>query len=223
MEPAGSGATSTRPFSCRSFSRQPVEEHGPYSAICGTVQMDGIFQDGFHTPLTTTQVAGLFHAGCLSRHTGGNGTEETEGQMIDDLLPLLKYRTSRQFTRHLPAARRPRPFRLSLPTAILRVFVGAAASVIIGCLFFTARPSMAWPISTSVASPSSVLENKQTKNSIARGRTPLGGSGPLVGVVSAAVMDTQSYVLAVNALHRDRHARRNQMPAEEGREAVASR
>src|SRR4051794_29114587 len=103
-------------------SGAPVEEHGPYSAICETVQMDGIFQDGFHTPLTTTQVARLFHGGCLSRHTRGSATEEMEGQMIDDLLPLLKYRTSRQFTRRLPAARRPRPFRLSLPTAILRVF-----------------------------------------------------------------------------------------------------
>src|SRR3954447_10149337 len=80
-------------------SGAPVEEHGPYSAMCETVQMDGIFQDGFHTPLTTTQVAGLFHAGCLSRHARGSATEEAEGQMIDDLLPLLKYRTSRQFTR----------------------------------------------------------------------------------------------------------------------------
>ena len=64
---------------------------------------------------------------------------------------------------------------------------------------------------------------EQTKKSIARGRTPLGGSGPLVVVVSAAVIDAQSYVLAVNALHRDRHARRDQLPAGEGREAVASR
>ena len=199
----------------------PVEEHGTYSAIRGTVQLYGIFQD---TPLTTTQVAGLFHAGCLSPHTGGDAAGGTEGQMIDDLLPLLTYRTSGQlFTRHLPPARRPRPFRLSLSTAILRVFVGAAASVIIGCLFFTARPSMAWPISSGVASPSSVLEKKQTKKSTGRGRSPLGGSGAPVVIVSAAVTDTQSYVRAVSALHRDRHTRRDQLLAEEGREGVTSR
>ena len=198
------------------------ERWGIYSAFCGIVQLSEILQNGFQTPLTATQLAGLCHAGCLRLDSSCNAAGDTDGGTIDDLLPLLNYRTSRQFLRRLPPARRPRPFRLSLPTAILRVFVGAAASVVIGCLFFTARPSMAWPISTSVASPSSVLEKKQTKKSIARGQSSPAGSDALVVVVSAAVTDTQSYVRAVNALHRGRHARRYQLLAEESREAVSS-
>lgn len=198
------------------------KRRGTYSAFSGAMRLFGP-PGWLPAPLTTNEVAGLFHSGCLGGQIGGDSAQDTAAQTIDSLLPLLKYRTSRQFTRHLPSSRRRYPFRLSLPTAILRVFVGAAASVVIGCLFFTGRPSMAWPISTSVASPSSVLDKKQTKTSIARGRSSPGGSGALVVVVSAAVTDTQSYVRAVNALHRDRQARHYQLRAEEGREAVSSR
>jgi hypothetical protein len=134
-----------------------------------------ILQNGFHTPLTTTLVEGLFHAGCLSPDTGCGPSQIMDGQMIDDLLPLLKYRSSRQFTRRLPATRRPRPIRLSLPAAIPLVFVGAIATVIIGCFFFSPRSSMASPILTSAASPaavssSSVLAKTQTKKSVTQRR-----------------------------------------------------
>ncbi|MEY2585982.1 MAG: hypothetical protein QOD80_2008, partial [Verrucomicrobiota bacterium] len=104
-----------------------------------------ILQGGFHTPLTTTQVAGLFQAGCLSPGTGTNEYRETERQTIDDLLPLLRYRTSRLVTRRLAVARRSRPFCLSLATAIPLAVLGVAATVVIGCFFFSPRSSMASP------------------------------------------------------------------------------
>jgi hypothetical protein len=124
---------------------------GTYSAFCGPVQLFETLQDGYHTPLTTTQIAGLFQAGCLSRNAGSDLAENTDEQTIDELLPLLKYRTSRQFTRRLPASRRPTPFRLSLPTAIPLVFLGVIATVVVG-LFFSARQSIASPVLPSAAS-----------------------------------------------------------------------
>lgn len=134
------------------------------------MQLAQILQNSYGTPLTTAQVTGLFQAGCLRRHTGSDLSQEADGQLIDDLLPLLNYRDSRETIRHLPAARRPaRPFRLSLPTAIPLVFVGAAASVVMGCLFFTARPSIASPVRTRIASPaaaSSVPVKKETRKRV---------------------------------------------------------
>ena len=130
------------------------------------VQLFEILQGGFDAPLTSAQVTGLFDAGCLGSYTGCNPPQKAEEQTIDDLLPLLKYRTSCHFTRHLPTRRRPRPFRLSLPTAIPLVFLSAIATVIIGLVFST-RPSAASPIPTRVASravsSSSVVTKKQTK------------------------------------------------------------
>jgi hypothetical protein len=158
---------------------------GTYSAFRGAVHLFDILQAAFHRPLTPTLVEGLFQAGCLGRHAGGDPAMETEGPMIDELLPLLKYRTARQFTRRLHTRRRP--FRLSLPAAIPLVFVGAFASVLIGCFLFTPRPCMAGPISTGVTSPatssSSILEKKQSKKGIASRRSPLDGPGGLVADV----------------------------------------
>jgi hypothetical protein len=61
-----------------------------------------------------------------------------------------------------------------LATAIPLAVLGVAATVVIGCFFFSPRSSMASPIPTRVASPvvpsSSVLPKKQTKKSIVRVR-----------------------------------------------------
>ena len=179
---------SSLPFRLSHFAS--LHRRGTYSAFRGAVHLFDILQAAFHRPLTPTLVEGLFQAGCLGRHAGGDPALETEGPMIDELLPLLKYRTSRQFTRRLPAARRRRPFRLSLPAAIPLVFLGAAASVLIGCFLFTPRPSMAGPILTGVTSratsSASVLEKKQSKKRTALRRSPLDGAGALVVVASAA-------------------------------------
>jgi hypothetical protein len=114
--------------------------------------------------------------------------------MLDDLLPLLKYRTSRRFTRRLRARRRPQRFCLSLPAAIPLALLGAIATVLIGCFVFSPRSSMAGPIVTSIGSPaassSSVLEKKPTRKKIAPRRSPLNGAGALVVVASAAETDS---------------------------------
>jgi len=147
--------------------------------------------------------------------------------MIDDLLPLLNHRTSRQFIRRLPSSRRPRPFRLSLPTAIPLVLLGTAATVVIGCFFFTARPSMAGPILTSVASPaipsSSVLEKKSRKKSSAPDRSSSGGRGALAVAGPAAETYTYSYLGVTKANRLVRQARRDQLLADGGHETLASR
>ena len=153
--------------------------------------MFDFLQHGCHRPLAPTLVEGLFHAGCLGRHAGGDATSETKEPMLDELLPLLKYRTSRRFTRCSPARRR-RQFCLSLPAAIPLAVLGAIATVLIGCFVFSPRSSMAGPIVTSIGSPApcalSGLEKKPTKK-IAPRRSPLNGAGALVVVASAPETD----------------------------------
>lgn len=164
------------------------KRRGTYSAFCGAVQLFEILQRGFDTPLTSTLVAGLFDAGCLVRHPGSASAQDTQGQMVEYISPPSKYRTPRQFTRHLPAARRVRPFQLSLPTAIPLVFVGAIATVLLGCLSSIARPAQASPISTSVGSPAvvspSALGKKPTRKNAARLQSPYAGTGAFVVAVS---------------------------------------
>jgi hypothetical protein len=61
------------------------------------VQLFEILQDGFHTPLSATQIADLFHAGRLGRNTPCKALSKKEWRTIDELFPLLKYETSSQF------------------------------------------------------------------------------------------------------------------------------
>jgi hypothetical protein len=49
-----------------------------------------------------------------------------------------------------------------LPAAIPLVFLGAMATVVAGCFFFSASPSMASPISTGGASRASRTKAHQT-------------------------------------------------------------
>ena len=56
-----------------------------------------ILQDGFHTPLTATQIADLFHAGRVGRHTRCKPERDKEWRTVDELFPLLKYPSARQF------------------------------------------------------------------------------------------------------------------------------
>jgi hypothetical protein len=50
-----------------------------------------ILQDGYHTPLTAAQIADLFHAGRLDRHTPCKPVAKKEWRTLDELFPLLKY------------------------------------------------------------------------------------------------------------------------------------
>jgi len=61
------------------------------------VQLFEILQDGFHTPLTEAQVAELFRAGRLNRHTPCKPANQGQWRTIDELFPLLKYHVAWQF------------------------------------------------------------------------------------------------------------------------------
>lgn len=50
--------------------------------------------DGYHTPLTKTQIAELFHAGRLRRNHPCKQVEKKEWRTLDELFPLLKYQSS---------------------------------------------------------------------------------------------------------------------------------
>jgi hypothetical protein len=66
-------------------------DRGIYSAFCGGVQLFEILQDGFHTPLSESQIAELFKAGRLNRHTRCKPEKQGRWRTIDELFPLLKY------------------------------------------------------------------------------------------------------------------------------------
>jgi hypothetical protein len=53
-----------------------------------------ILQDGFHTPLSATQIADLFHSGRLDRSTPCRRAEKKEWRTVDELFPLLKYQSA---------------------------------------------------------------------------------------------------------------------------------
>jgi hypothetical protein len=70
---------------------------GIYSAFCESVPLFEILQDGFHTPLSETQIAELFRAGRLGRNTPCKAVSKKDWRTIDELFPLLKYHAQWQF------------------------------------------------------------------------------------------------------------------------------
>jgi hypothetical protein len=56
-----------------------------------------VLAPGYHSPLTKTEIAELFQAGRLDRHTPCKPEKGTEWQTIDELFPLLKYHVPYQF------------------------------------------------------------------------------------------------------------------------------
>ena len=53
-----------------------------------------VLADGYHSPLTKTQIAELFHARRLGRHHPCKLLTQKEWRTIDELFPLLKYQSS---------------------------------------------------------------------------------------------------------------------------------
>jgi hypothetical protein len=53
-----------------------------------------VLSNGYHTPLTKTQIGELFHAGRLTRNHRCKPTTAKEWRTIDELFPLLKYQPS---------------------------------------------------------------------------------------------------------------------------------
>src|SRR5438270_5684674 len=69
---------------------------------CRPVQLFEILQAGFHTPLTEAQIAELFQAGRLNRHTRCKPANQAHWRTIDELFPLLKYHAPWQFASKSP-------------------------------------------------------------------------------------------------------------------------
>lgn len=53
-----------------------------------------VLADGYHSPLTKTQITELFHAGRLRRDHRCKHVTHKEWQTVDELFPLLKYQSS---------------------------------------------------------------------------------------------------------------------------------
>src|SRR3954471_9988315 len=83
---------------CRVRDSRPSRLTGHLFCYLRCVQLFDILQDGFHTPLTATQVAELFQAGRVSRHTRCKPAKQKEWRTIDELFPLLKYHSPFQFS-----------------------------------------------------------------------------------------------------------------------------
>jgi hypothetical protein len=85
-----------------------------------------VLAEGYHTPLTRTQIADLFHAGRLARDYPCKEVEKKEWRTIDELFPLLKYDAALPFVDK--SAARPNsqaPYR-ALAVAISALLLSAA-------------------------------------------------------------------------------------------------
>lgn len=92
-----------------------------------------VLADGYHTPLTTTEIAELFHAGHLRRQDPCKAIDKKEWRTIDELFPLLKYQPS------VPATDAIYPGVPIPKTTILVVGLSLAAVALVALLiyFFT--------------------------------------------------------------------------------------
>lgn len=113
---------------------------------------------GYHSPLTSEQIAELFHAGRVDRHHPCKPTAKSEWRTIDELFPLLKY-DSTSYLYRIDDSRRF-PVSILLAGAILILIVAT-----ISFLYFSSRQEqprviraiesspLAQPYSTSGAPP----------------------------------------------------------------------
>jgi hypothetical protein len=93
------------------------------------VALYDVLADGYHTPLSETQIAKLFQAGCLGRNQPCKKVEKKEWRTIDELFPLLKYDSSGQF---FSASARPHNSRtfdriLAVVVAVVVILAGTVA------------------------------------------------------------------------------------------------
>jgi hypothetical protein len=104
-----------------------------------------VLADGYHSPLTKTQIAELFHAGHLHRGHRCKQVTGKEWQTIDELFPLLKYQPSGPA---LYYSREPDSF--SARTWILIVALLAAAVAAVALWYYFASDATAHPPRTHV-------------------------------------------------------------------------
>lgn len=93
-----------------------------------------ILQDGFHTPLTKTQVAELFAAGRIHRHTRCRPAGAGQSRTVDELFPLLKYHAPWQFAYQLPETNNEFRFRRVIVAGTSVAIAAAAVLIAYFCL-----------------------------------------------------------------------------------------
>jgi hypothetical protein len=104
-----------------------------------------VLADGYHSPLTKTQIAELFHAGRLRRGHRCKQVTGKEWQTIDELFPLLKYQSS-----GLALYYSQEPDSFSTRTGILIVALLAAAMAAIALWYYFSSGATAPPPRTHV-------------------------------------------------------------------------
>jgi hypothetical protein len=163
------------------------------------MQLFEILQDGFHTPLTATQVAELFRAGRLSRHTRCKPAKQRDWRTIDELFPLLKYHAPLNFSYEPPESNRESRFRRSIVAMCL---LGATAATIVIYLFsqnhsasdrrLTAIDSISMPATPSHVRRAPVRSTQPIQDTISASNTSASSYSNVNPVVSRPVEQTQS-------------------------------
>jgi hypothetical protein len=85
-----------------------------------------VLADGYHTPLTKTQITELFHAGRLHRNHPCKQVVQKEWRTIDELFPLLKYQSTAPPSYYSPETDAHSPRTHILIIAILIAALAAA-------------------------------------------------------------------------------------------------
>jgi hypothetical protein len=101
---------------------------GTSPALSERVTLYDVLADGYHTPLTETQIAKLFQAGRIGRNQPCKQVTKKEWRTIDELFPLLKYDSSRQFSSQWAQPRSSRTLDRTL-AVVIAVLVTSAGSL----------------------------------------------------------------------------------------------
>jgi hypothetical protein len=152
------------------------------------VQLFEILQDGFHTPLNETQIAELFNAGRLGRHTRCKRAKQTEWRTIDELFPLLKYHAPLQFSYHRAESNSEFRFRRPILVAIGLV---AAAAVTVVIFFFSQRETFSDRRITAIDSVSTTVAPSYARSA------PVSTTQPIPRTISASTAAPSSYPITV--------------------------
>jgi hypothetical protein len=128
------------------------------------VTLYDVLADGYHTPLTDTQIAKLFQAGRLGRNQPCKQVQKKEWRTIDELFPLLKYDSSGQLFSQSAQPHSSRTLDRAL-AVIIAVVVIAAGSL--GFYFFSRSESRGQrdvAILEAPVRPSTRVDIKPTEN-----------------------------------------------------------
>lgn len=121
-----------------------------------------VFADGYHTPLTSEQIADLFHAGRLHRDHRCKLLHNERWRTIDELFPLLKYDS----TCSLPSSN---PDKQRNETALLWTAVSVAVALTVLVFFLLPQTPLATRTSrTAESSNPHTEENTQVEPAVAR-------------------------------------------------------